>query len=116
MLPLGRTKLFFKRGPLEELGRWDAHNVTEDADLGVQLARHGYVTELIPTVTYEEANCRPWRWVRQRSRWLIGFMITYIVQMKDPIQLIRDLGFLRFMRLRMIFLSTFSQFALAHVL
>ena len=116
VLPLGGTTLFFKRGPLEELGRWDAHNVTEDADLGVRLARHGYVTELIPTVTYEEANCRPWRWVRQRSRWLKGFMITYIVHMKDPIQLIRDLGFLRFMGLQMIFLATFSQFALAPVL
>ena len=90
--------------------------MTEDADLGVRLARHGYVTELIPTVTYEEANCRPWRWVRQRSRWLKGFMITYIVHIKDPIQLIRDLGFLRFMGLQMIFLATFSQFALAPVL
>ena len=116
VLPLGGTTLFFKREPLEKLGRWDAHNVTEDADLGVRLARHGYVTELIPTVTYEEANCRPWRWVRQRSRWLKGFMITYIVHMKDPIQLIRDLGFMRFMGLQMIFLATFSQFALAPVL
>jgi cellulose synthase/poly-beta-1,6-N-acetylglucosamine synthase-like glycosyltransferase len=116
VLPLGGTTLFFKREPLEKLGRWDAHNVTEDADLGVRLARHGYVTELIPTVTYEEANCRPWRWVRQRSRWLKGFMITYVVHMRDPIQLIRDLGFMRFMGVQMIFLATFSQFALAPVL
>jgi cellulose synthase/poly-beta-1,6-N-acetylglucosamine synthase-like glycosyltransferase len=83
VIPLGGTTLFFKRNALEQLGRWDAHNVTEDADLGVRLARHGYVTELIPTVTYEEANCRPWRWVRQRSRWLKGFMITYCVHMKN---------------------------------
>jgi cellulose synthase/poly-beta-1,6-N-acetylglucosamine synthase-like glycosyltransferase len=116
VLPLGGTTLFFKRDALEKLGRWDAHNVTEDADLGVRLARHGYVTELIPTVTFEEANCRPWRWVRQRSRWLKGFMITYFVHMRDPIQLIRDLGFARFMGLQMIFLATFSQFALAPVL
>lgn len=116
VIPLGGTTLFFKREPLEKLGRWDAHNVTEDADLGVRLARHGYITELIPTVTYEEANCRPWRWVRQRSRWLKGFMITYIVHMKDPIRLIRELGFKRFLGLQMIFLATFSQFALAPVL
>jgi cellulose synthase/poly-beta-1,6-N-acetylglucosamine synthase-like glycosyltransferase len=116
VLPLGGTTLFFKRDALEKLGRWDAHNVTEDADLGVRLARHGYVTELIPTVTFEEANCRPWRWVRQRSRWLKGFMITYFVHMRDPIQLIRDLGFARFMGLQMIFLATFSQFALAPLL
>lgn len=116
VLPLGGTTLFFKRDALEKLGRWDAHNVTEDADLGVRLARHGYVTELIPTVTFEEANCRPWRWVRQRSRWLKGFMITYFVHMRDPIQLVRDLGFARFMGLQMIFLATVSQFALAPVL
>ncbi len=116
VMPLGGTTLFFRRNALEKLGRWDAHNVTEDADLGVRLARHGYVTELIPTVTYEEANCRPWRWVRQRSRWLKGFMITYIVHMRDPAQLLRDLGFKRFMGLQMIFLATFSQFLFAPVL
>ena len=116
VIPLGGTTLFFKRAALEKLGRWDAHNVTEDADLGVRLARRGYVTELIPTVTFEEANCRPWRWVRQRSRWLKGFMITYFVHMRHPIQLIRDLGFKRFMGLQMVFLATFSQFTLAPVL
>jgi cellulose synthase/poly-beta-1,6-N-acetylglucosamine synthase-like glycosyltransferase len=116
VIPLGGTTLFFRRNALEKLGRWDAHNVTEDADLGVRLARHGYVTELIPTVTYEEANCRRWRWVRQRSRWLKGFMITYIVHMRDPAQLLRDLGFKRFMGLQMIFLATFSQFLFAPVL
>ena len=116
VIPLGGTTLFFRRNALEKLGRWDAHNVTEDADLGVRLARHGYVTELIPTVTYEEANCGPWRWVRQRSRWLKGFMITYCVHMRDPKSLMRDLGFKRFMGLQMIFLATFSQFAFAPVL
>jgi cellulose synthase/poly-beta-1,6-N-acetylglucosamine synthase-like glycosyltransferase len=98
------------------LGRWDAHNVTEDADLGGYLACHGYVTELIPTVTYEETNCQPWRWVRQRSRWLNRFMITYIVHIRDPAQLLRDLGFKRFMCLQMTFLTTFSQFLFAPVL
>ena len=34
VIPLGGTTLFFKRDILEKLGRWDAHNVTEDADLG----------------------------------------------------------------------------------
>ena len=116
VIPLGGTTLFFRRNALEKLGRWDAHNVTEDADLGVRLARHGYVTELIPTVTYEEANCGPWRWVRQRSRWLKGFMITYCVHMRDPKRLMRNLGFKRFMGLQVIFLATFSQFAFAPVL
>jgi cellulose synthase/poly-beta-1,6-N-acetylglucosamine synthase-like glycosyltransferase len=58
VIPLGGTTLFFRRDILEKLCGWDAHNVTEDADLGIRLARHGYVTKLIPTVTFEEANCR----------------------------------------------------------
>ncbi|WP_223421719.1 glycosyltransferase [Tateyamaria pelophila] len=37
VLPLGGTTLFFRRDILEELGGWDAHNVTEDADLGLRL-------------------------------------------------------------------------------
>ena len=113
VIPLGGTTLFFRRDILEKLGGWDAHNVTEDADLGVRLARHGYRTELLPTVTHEEANCRPWRWVRQRSRWLKGFMITYFVHMRHPRQLLRELGWKRVMGLQVIFLATFSQFAAA---
>ena len=27
---------------LRKLGGWDSYNVTEDADLGMRLARHGY--------------------------------------------------------------------------
>lgn len=116
VIPLGGTTLFFRRDILEKLGGWDAHNVTEDADLGVRLARHGYVTELLPTVTHEEANCRPWPWVRQRSRWLKGFLITYFVHMRDPAQLYKDLGLKRFIGIQMVFLATFSQFAFAPIL
>ena len=56
-IPLGGTTLYFRRDVLEKLGGWDAHNVTEDADLGFRLARHGYRTEMLNTVTGEEANC-----------------------------------------------------------
>lgn len=111
VLPLGGTTLFFRRDILEELGGWDAHNVTEDADLGIRLARKGYTTELIPTATYEEANCRPWPWVKQRSRWLKGYLITYFVHMRDPKALLRDLGFKRFLGIQAMFLATVSQFA-----
>ncbi len=76
VVPLGGTSLFFRRTALEALGGWDAHNVTEDADLGLRLARHGYRTALIPTVTEEEPNGRALPWVRQRSRWLKGYAIT----------------------------------------
>ncbi len=111
IIPLGGTTLFFRRHVLEDLGLWDAHNVTEDADLGVRLARAGYVTDILPTVTMEEANCRALPWIRQRSRWLKGFMITYLVHMRQPLQLLADVGLQRFLGLQIIFLATFSQFA-----
>ncbi len=116
VIPLGGTTLFFRRNILEKLAGWDAHNVTEDADLGVRLARAGYVTELLPTVTYEEANCRLWPWVRQRSRWLKGFLITWCVHMRSPRQLLRDLGWVRFVGLQTMLLATVSQFACAPLL
>ncbi len=113
VIPLGGTTLFFRKEILEKLGAWDAHNVTEDADLGVRLARHGYRTELIDTVTFEEANCRPWRWIRQRSRWLKGFMINYLVHMQSPRDLLRELGWKRVLGLQIVFLATVIQFAAA---
>ncbi len=115
-IPLGGTTLFLRREAIEKVGGWDAHNVTEDADLGYRLARFGYRTELINTVTMEEANCRPVAWVRQRSRWLKGFMVTYLVHMRAPARLWRDLGARRFFGFQMIFLTTLSQFLLAPVL
>ncbi|MEH6737317.1 MAG: glycosyltransferase family 2 protein [Sulfitobacter sp.] len=116
VIPLGGTTLFFRRNILEKLCGWDAHNVTEDADLGVRLARHGYVTELIPTVTYEEANCRAWPWVKQRSRWLKGFLITWLVHMRAPRALLRDLGLIRFLGVQTLLFATFVQFACAPLL
>ncbi|MEO0378980.1 MAG: glycosyltransferase family 2 protein [Pseudomonadota bacterium] len=111
VLPLGGTTLFFRRKILEELGGWDAHNVTEDADLGIRLARGGYTTKLIPTATFEEANCHAWPWVKQRSRWITGYLITYFVHMRSPRALLRDLGLWRFLGVQAMFLATVSQFA-----
>lgn len=115
-IPLGGTTLFFRRDTLEELGAWDACNVTEDADLGIRLARHGYRTELIDTTTFEEANCRALPWVKQRSRWLKGYMMTYGVHMRDPGLLLRQLGWWKFAGFQALFLCTLSQFLLAPVL
>ena len=115
-VPLGGTTLFFRRAALEALGGWDAHNVTEDADLGIRLARHGYRTELIATVTGEEANCRALPWIKQRSRWLKGYAMTWGVHMRDPVQLWRDLGPRRFIGFQILFLGALSQYLLAPIL
>ncbi|MCE5972630.1 glycosyltransferase [Sinirhodobacter sp. WL0062] len=116
VIPLGGTTLFFRREILEELGGWDAHNVTEDADLGLRLARHGYRTEVIPTVTHEEANCRALPWIRQRSRWLKGYAMTWAVHMRNPVRFWRELGAKRFIGIQILMLGGLSQYLLAPLL
>ncbi len=116
VVPLGGTTLFFRRAALEELGGWDAHNVTEDADLGLRLARHGYRTELVATVTEEEPNSRALPWIRQRSRWLKGYAMTWAVHMRDPGLLWRQLGPRRFIGVQILYFGTLSQYLLAPVL
>lgn len=115
-VPLGGTTLFFRRGALEKLGGWDAHNVTEDADLGIRLARYGYRTEIVHTATEEEANCRIVPWIKQRSRWLKGFAITWAVHMRSPVKLFKELGFVKFLGVQILFVGTLSQFLLAPLL
>lgn len=112
-VPLGGTTLFFRRSVLEELGGWDAHNVTEDADLGIRLARRGYRTELLDTVTGEEANCRAIPWIKQRSRWIKGYMMTWAVHMRQPVLLWRQLGPRRFAGFQVMFLGSILQSLLA---
>lgn len=116
VVPLGGTTLFFRRAALEGLGGWDSYNVTEDADLGIRLARAGYRAELIETVTEEEPNCRALPWIKQRSRWLKGYAMTWAVHMRDPRLLWRQLGAKRFWGVQILFVGTLSQFLFAPLL
>ncbi len=116
VVPLGGTTCFFRRKALDDACAWDAWNVTEDADLGVRLARRGWTTEIVPTTTDEEANCRTLPWIKQRSRWLKGFAMTWGVHMRDPVALWRDLGPRRFLGFQVQFLAMLSQYLLAPVL
>ncbi len=116
VLPLGGTTVFFRRSALETLGRWDAHNVTEDADLGLRLARRGYRCAMLPSVTEEEATATLPAWLRQRSRWIKGYAMTWAVHMRDPLRLLGELGPLRFLGVQILFLGTLSQFLLAPLL
>ncbi|MEO1041275.1 MAG: glycosyltransferase [Pseudomonadota bacterium] len=81
-LPLGGTSNFVTRQALLSVGGWDAHNVTEDADLGFRLYSAGFRTKTIDSTTYEEATDTPRRWIQQRSRWLKGYLQTYLVQLR----------------------------------
>ncbi len=114
-IPLGGTSVFFRRDKLEEMGRWDAHNVTEDADLGIRLRRFGYRCACVDAITYEEANFRVLPWVRQRSRWLKGFLQTWITHMRHPVALYQCLGLAGFLTFHVLFLGTFSSFAAAPI-
>lgn len=98
-IPLGGTSNHFKTSVLRELHGWDPFNVTEDADLGMRLGQKGYRVGVVDSTTFEEACCRTGQWIRQRSRWMKGYMQTLLVHTRRPIRLIRatgPLGFLSF--------------------
>ncbi|MFW5714503.1 MAG: glycosyltransferase family 2 protein [Brevefilum sp.] len=101
-IPLGGTSNHFKKYALVEAGAWDPHNVTEDADLGIRLYKLGYRTRIVDTTTYEEANSQVNNWIRQRSRWVKGYIQTWLVHMRHPIQLIREIGFMAFFSFQMV--------------
>ena len=101
-IPLGGTSNHFKKFALIEAGAWDPHNMTEDADLGIRLYKLGYRTRIVDTTTYEEANSKVHNWVRQRSRWVKGHIQTWLVHMRHPIKLIKDIGFKAFFSFQMV--------------
>jgi len=91
-LPLGGSSNHFRTDALCRVGGWDAYNVTEDADLGMRLARLGYRAAVIDSTTYEEAPARLAPWLRQRTRWFKGWMQTWAVHMRQPFRLASALG------------------------
>lgn len=91
-IPLGGTSNHFRTAFLKEMVAWDPFNVTEDADLGTRMSRLKYRSQAVTSTTYEEANCRTINWIKQRTRWIKGYMQTYLVHMRNPIKLFRDLG------------------------
>lgn len=95
-IPLGGTSNHFRKDVLEKLGGWDAYNVTEDADLGIRLFLQGYKVGLLDSNTPEECPSRLGSWVKQRSRWIKGHLITFLVHARNPIRLLQGLGFKNF--------------------
>lgn len=92
IIPLGGTSNHFRTEDLKKLYGWDAFNVTEDADLGVRLFKAGFKTAIIDSTTYEEANSHMGNWVRQRSRWIKGYMQTYLVHSRNPLDFVKKNG------------------------
>ena len=99
-IPLGGTSNHFRTDVLRELHAWDPFNVTEDADLGIRIGQKGFRVGVVDSTTFEESSCRVSQWVRQRSRWMKGYMQTLLVHTRRPLQFLRSagpLGFLGFL-------------------
>ncbi|MNH89877.1 Beta-monoglucosyldiacylglycerol synthase [compost metagenome] len=105
-IPLGGTSNHFKMSVLREINAWDPYNVTEDADLGIRLYKSGYSTAIVDSRTWEEANSQTGNWIRQRSRWIKGYMQTWLVHMRNPFRLWRELGTKGFLGFQVMVLAT----------
>jgi cellulose synthase/poly-beta-1,6-N-acetylglucosamine synthase-like glycosyltransferase len=91
-IPLGGTSNHFDVEKLREVGAWDPFNTTEDADLGVRAFGKGYKVGVINSTTYEEANAKVGNWIRQRSRWIKGYMQTWLVHARNSRKLYKNVG------------------------
>src|ERR1700676_5318560 len=91
-IPLGGTSNHFRRSTLQAMGAWDPYNVTEDADLGIRMFREGYTVRVLESNTFEEANSDFVNWMKQRSRWLKGYLQTFAIHLREPRELKRELG------------------------
>jgi cellulose synthase/poly-beta-1,6-N-acetylglucosamine synthase-like glycosyltransferase len=102
VIPLGGTSNHFVTARLRELLGWDAFNVTEDCDLGIRIQRAGYGTRMLRTTTWEEACSRIRFWIPQRTRWIKGYIQTYLVHMRNPRLLLRELGLAGFLHFQVV--------------
>jgi len=116
IIPLGGTSNHFETKKLKEIGGWDPFNVTEDADLGVRAAERGYRVGVINSTTYEEANSKVGNWIRQRSRWIKGYMQTWLVHSRRWPDLIRNVGFRGFLSFNLLIGGTPLMFLINPIL
>ena len=91
MIPLGGTSNHFDVEFLKAIGGWDSYNVTEDADLGVRIIQNGGVVQVLRSYTMEEAPITTIAWLKQRSRWIKGYIQTFLVHMREPLVTKRNL-------------------------
>ncbi|WP_284975613.1 glycosyltransferase [Arthrobacter sp. efr-133-TYG-104] len=91
-LPLGGTSNHFVTSLLKEVGAWDPWNVTEDADLGLRAAVEGYRVGVINSTTWEEACSQVPAWIKQRTRWIKGYMVTSAVNTRNSLRYINSTG------------------------
>lgn len=119
-IPLGGTSNHFKLKVLRKIKGWDPYNVAEDADIGYRLAKAGYKTKVLDSMTMEESPVKLKTWLHQRARWIKGHVQTYIVHLRTIAELKKHygtkgvLGFHLFLFLPVI--SYFLQMVLASIM
>jgi cellulose synthase/poly-beta-1,6-N-acetylglucosamine synthase-like glycosyltransferase len=101
-LPLGGAGNHIRREALDDAGRWDPFNVTEDADLAYRLVRNGWKLGVITEPTFEEAPAELGAWLRQRSRWIKGHLQTWFVLMRNPVRTAREMGLSGFLWMQLV--------------
>lgn len=105
-IPLGGTSNHFVTDKLRHLGGWDAWNVTEDADLGIRAAAEGWRVGVVNSTTLEEANTSVPNFVRQRSRWIKGYLQTSVVHTRNPWLMISRSGLKQFLSFLLLVMGT----------
>jgi glycosyltransferase XagB len=105
-IPLGGTSNHFRTADLLKISGWDPFNVAEDADLGIRFFAEGKRVGIIESTTYEEANCKPINWIKQRSRWVKGYLQTAIVYNRHPVKMIKQIGFMKWLSFQMMITGT----------
>jgi cellulose synthase/poly-beta-1,6-N-acetylglucosamine synthase-like glycosyltransferase len=106
-MPLGGTSNHFRTEALRAAHGWDPFNVTEDADLGIRLARLGLRVRTLDSTTFEEATNTFDSWLKQRTRWLKGYMQTWLVHMRSPRALMKNAGLSGFLAFQLFVGGTF---------
>lgn len=95
--PLSGHSVMLSTAVLRSIGGWDPFCVAEDCNLGIMLSRAGRRVRYVNSETKEEAPTNPIKWIRQRARWIKGFIQTYMVHMRSPMELIKNIGITRFL-------------------
>jgi len=115
-IPLGGTSNHFDVKKLRQIGAWDPFNVTEDADLGIRASTEGYKVGVIDSTTYEEANSNLNNWIRQRSRWVKGYIQTVLVHNRNPVKTMKAMGVWRWLSYNLLIGGTPAAFLLSPIM
>ncbi len=94
--PISGHSVYFRREQLVKVGGWDAYNLAEDCDIGIRMFRNGYKrATVLDSYSWEQSTTNIFSWMKQRTRWMQGFVQTSMVNLRFPALLWKDLGGLR---------------------